>query len=810
MPKILAVDDRAINREFLVTLLGYVGHEVLQAADGAEALELARVHHPDLIITDVLMPVMDGVELADRVHDDASIAHTPIIFYTATYRVPEASVLAKSCRVAAVLAKPAEPQVILNAVSAALGTGPAPSLMPEQAAAPPSFLGATLPSYLRDLSELQHRLRRVLDEALEEERTERSTHLSDPIFVSYQTLGLRLAALLELGMVLSSKRDPQQLLDLSCGGAQDIMNCRRAIIVVLDADARRIHSWATRGLSDGVHAAVAAIDPRVGIFGEILASGNPHRVRNQDGPITTLGLPEFHPPIGSLLVVPLPLRSTASVCGWLCFSDRLGTDDFDAEDEQFAMTLAAQFALAYGNLVMYDEIQQHAAALEVEVAERRRAQNELAHRMTHDQTTGLPRFVLIEEFLRMALTDADARGGRVLVFYIDLDMFHIVNETRGREVGDRVLRKVAERLGEMVGSKGRIAHVGADEFLLALIEVDGVRTGDEFGQAIRRRIEEPMHEHDEKVYITCSVGVSCFPANGSEPQQLLRQAEAAMLRAKRQGRNSVRTFSNDQNEALQDRISLGPRLRDAIRDGQLVLHYQPQVSGPDWRVLGFEALARWQSPEFGLLPPKRFLQVAEDFGLLVDIGNFVLESACRQARVFLDADMEDFSISINVSALHMQRATFVDEVRAALAGWNLPAGCIDLELTEDMIAENVERMIDSMRELKAIGVSLSMDDFGTGYSSLSHLRRFPIDKLKIDQSFVHDITSDAGAANICRSIIALGHQLDMVVLAEGVENPAQARYLLDNHCDQFQGYHFGRPLPAASALKLLRQRHIRV
>jgi diguanylate cyclase (GGDEF)-like protein len=809
MAKILAVDDRAINREFLATLLGYVGHEVLQAADGAEALELTRAQHPDLIITDVLMPVMDGVELADRVHDDALIAHTPIIFYTATYRVPEASVLAQSCRVATVLAKPAEPQAILNAVAAALGTGPAPSLMPEQAAAPPSFLGATLPPYLRDLSELQHRLRRVLDEAVEEERTQQP-QASDPILSSYQTLGLRLAALLELGMVLSAKRDPQRLLDLFCGGAQDIMNCRHAVIAVLDADARRVHSWATRGLSDDVHAAFATIDPRAGIFGEILASGNPHRTRNLNGAIPTLGLPEFHPPIGSLLVVPLPLRSTASVCGWLCFSDRLGTEDFDAEDEQFAMTLAAQLALAYGNLVMYDEIQQHAAALEVEVVERRRAQNELAHRMTHDQTTGLPRFVLIEEYLRTALADADARGGRVLVFYVDLDMFQIVNETRGRDVGDRVLRTVAERLGEMVGGKGRIAHVGADEFVIALVEVDGVLSSDEFGQTIRARIEEPMQERDEKVYVTCSVGASCFPVNGTEPQQLLRQAEAAMLHAKRQGRNSVRTFSNDQNEALQDRISLGPRLRDAIRDGQLVLHYQPQVSGPDWRIVGFEALARWQSPEFGLLPPKRFLQVAEDFGLLVDIGNFVLESACRQARVFLDADMEDFSISINVSALHMQRATFVDEVRATLAGWDLPPGCIDLELTENMIAENVERMIDSMRALKAIGVSLSMDDFGTGYSSLSHLRRFPIDKLKIDRSFVNDITSDAGAANICRSIIALGHQLDMVVLAEGVENPAQAKYLLENHCDQFQGYHFGKPLPPATALNLLRQRYIRV
>jgi len=220
MAAILVVDDRAINREFLATLLGYVGHDVIEAADGVEAHGKARELRPDLIVTDVLMPNMDGVELADRVHDDPDIASTPIIFYTATYRVPEASVLAESCRVFAVIAKPAEPQTILDAVAAALGTGPAPVLMPQQAGAPPSFLGARLPSYLRELSELQHSVRRVLDEAVEEDGAEpRSDERHDTILASYQTLGLRMAALLELGLVIASERHPPKLLDLFCEGA---------------------------------------------------------------------------------------------------------------------------------------------------------------------------------------------------------------------------------------------------------------------------------------------------------------------------------------------------------------------------------------------------------------------------------------------------------------------------------------------------------------------------------------------------------------------------------------------------------------
>jgi diguanylate cyclase (GGDEF)-like protein len=804
MAKILVVDDRAINREFLSTLLGYVSHEVIEAVDGVEALALARREHPDLIITDVLMPNMDGVELADRVHDDPTIAGTPIIFYTATYRVPEASVLAESCHVAAVLAKPAEPQVILDAVAAALGTGPAPVLMPQQTAAPPSFLGARLPSYLRDLSELQQRLRRVLDEAVEEEH-DRPAHRVDPILSSYQALGLRIAALLELGMVISSERDPQKLVQLFCDGAQDIMNCRSAIIAVLDGDTNRLQNFATRGIPDASRGQMSSINPCAGVFGEMLVDGKPRHLRGNEHAATPT-LAALMPDATSVLAVPLPLRSTATVRGWLCFGDRLGAETFDDEDEQFSMTLAAQLALAHGNLVMYDEIQRHAAKLEVEIIERRRAQSELAHRITHDQTTGLPRFALIEEHLQIALAEAAIRLGQVLVYYLDIDRFHAVNETRGRTVGDHVLRTIAERLAELIGEHGRLAHVAADEFAIVLEETHEAFDAAAFGEAIRAACERPVLDGQEKIYVTCSVGVSGFPDNGKNPQELLRQAEAAMMRAKRDGRNSVRAFSNDQQQSLQDRLWLGPHLRGAIGDGQLVLHYQPLIRGNDWRVFGFEALVRWESPGFGVLAPDRFLQVAEEFGLIVDIDNFVLESASRQARSWLDAGFSDFSIAVNVSASHMQRADFVDDVRAALEGWDLPPSCIELELTENMTIENVERMIGTMHALKTLGVRLSLDDFGTGYSSLNYLRRFPIDKLKIDRSFVRDITTDSGAANICRSVVTLGHELGMVVLAEGVETAEQVDYLHENGCDEFQGFYFGKPVPAALAVPFLRNR----
>jgi diguanylate cyclase (GGDEF)-like protein len=805
MAKILVVDDRAINREFLSTLLGYVGHAVIEAVDGVEALAFARREHPDLIITDVLMPNMDGVELADRVHDDPAIADTPIIFYTATYRVPEASVLAESCRVAAVLAKPAEPQAILDVVAAALGSGPAPVLMPQQAAAPPSFLGARLPEYLRDLSELQQRLRRVLDEAVEEDRLERPER-NDSIVSSYQTLGLRMGALLELGLVLASERDPETLLALFCTGAQDIMSAASAMIAVLDGEERKIEARAARGIGDDGLERLAAIDPRSGLFADVLADGKPRRYDSRDA-IEAAGLGELIADAKSAIVVPMPLRSTAAVRGWLCFAGRLGADAFDEEDAQFGMTLAAQFALAYGNLVMYDEIQRHAAKLEVEIVERRRAQHELAHRISHDQTTGRPRFVLIEEYLRVAIAEAALRGARVLVYYVDIDLFHTVNETRGRAVGDHVLRTLAERLEELIGDHGRLAHVAGDEFAIVLEDQHAMFDALAFGEAARAAAEKPVLDGKEKVYVTCSVGVSAYPDNGRGPLELLRQAEAAMMHAKRDGRNSVRAFSNDQKQRLQDRISLGPQLRDAIGNGQLVLHYQALVAG-DWRVFGFEALLRWDSPGVGLLPPARFLKVAEEFGLIVDIDHFVLESAARQARTWLDAGFKAFSIAVNVSAVQMQRADFVEYVRATLARFDLPPQCIELELTENMTTENVERMIATMQALKAIGVRLSLDDFGTGYSSLNYLRHFPIDTLKIDRSFVHDIALDAGAANICRSVITIGHELGMHVLAEGVETSEQVDYLQRNGCDAYQGFWFGRPVPAEDAERVLCQRDL--
>jgi diguanylate cyclase (GGDEF)-like protein len=583
-----------------------------------------------------------------------------------------------------------------------------------------------------------------------------------------------------------------------------LLNCRYSAVGIVGAGGTQLQNFSARGLEESVQRQLATMSPTSGLLGRLATSEKPHRVFHDARNSTTLGLPPFHPSITSLLAVPIPSSSAALLTGWVYFADKFGSERFDDEDEHFATTLAAQIALAYGNLALYDESRQHAAKLEIEIVERRWAQDELAHRVTHDQTTGLPRFSLIEGRLQHALNRAQSHE-RVILLYIDIDSFHVINETRGQPAGDEVLRSIAARLVAACTDRGYVAHVAGDEFAVVLIDSQDVADQSSFARALKADVERPIQADEHPIHFTCCVGVSCFPQNGATAQELLRQAEAAMRRAKKNGRDSICVFGNEQKQAICDRKTLGLALDEAIRDGQLVVHYQPQISAIDWRVVGFEALLRWESPEFGLLPPGRFLGVAEDLGLMPAVDNFVLESVCRQARTWLDDSTTEFCMSVNVSSVQLQRPDFVERVSQTLAKWRLPARHIELELTEGAMIGNVERMISIMRALKSLGIHLALDDFGTGYSSLNYLRRFPIDKLKIDQSFVMDISSDASAAGICNAIIGLAHQLGMTVLAEGVETLGQVHYLRSNDCDQFQGFYFGRPTPAPAALEVIRQ-----
>ena len=441
----------------------------------------------------------------------------------------------------------------------------------------------------------------------------------------------------------------------------------------------------------------------------------------------------------------------------------------------------------------------HYVGIQSDLTERRQVEAELTFAANHDPVTRLPRFPILEAALAVQLED---EASRTSVLFIDLDRFHNINESMGHLIGDEALSIVADRMCAVLGGPGFLARFAGDEFVALCRDLDQPQVL-ELAERLRTAIGQPIEGDGYRLFLTASVGISHAPEHGHCATELLRRAEAAMTRAKRQGRDAVCEFSVSQMQELEDRLVLGGRIRDAIRLGELQLHYQPQLHTQTRVVTGLEALLRWNSPELGPVPPGRFIPIAESLGLMPELGLWVLDEACRQLRAWMDAGFGHFTIAVNFSALQLQRPDVVGEVSRSLAHHGVPADRLEIELTESSLMENVERVQGRLAEIKSLGVSLSLDDFGTGYSSLSYLKQFSLDKLKIDRSFVRDLPDDGNDAAIARTIIAMGHQMNMVVAAEGVETEAQAAFLSAIGCDELQGYLFARPAAAADIEALL-------
>jgi diguanylate cyclase (GGDEF)-like protein/PAS domain S-box-containing protein len=430
-----------------------------------------------------------------------------------------------------------------------------------------------------------------------------------------------------------------------------------------------------------------------------------------------------------------------------------------------------------------------------DITDRRRIEAELAHASSHDPVTGLPQHLLLGRALRGMLEDAMAP---VCVLVIGLDRFQGVNESVGHLAGDDVLRQLADRLQTVLAGQGQVARFAGDEFVVtaAGLSAEGANA---LAERLRAAVAEPVEGSDYRLLLTASVGISHSPDHGTDPNNLLRRAEAAMNQAKREGRDRVSAFSVEQMRGLEDRLVMGNQLRNAIRRGELELHYQPQYRAADHRLTGFEALLRWHSRQLGQVPPARFIPIAEALGLMPEIGEWVLDAACRQLRAWLDRGHRDFTVAVNMSAQQVLRPGLAAGVGAALQRHGVPAAMLDIEITESSFMENVWGVQRTLAELKALGVRLSLDDFGTGYSSLAYLKQFPIDKLKIDQAFVRGLPIDTADAAITRTIIAVAHELHMHVAAEGVETAAQAHFLATAGCDELQGNHLGPALPLQQA-----------
>jgi diguanylate cyclase (GGDEF)-like protein/PAS domain S-box-containing protein len=434
----------------------------------------------------------------------------------------------------------------------------------------------------------------------------------------------------------------------------------------------------------------------------------------------------------------------------------------------------------------------------LDISEQKISEQRISHLAHHDGLTDLPNRLLCLERLRMALQQAERLKTRVGVLFIDLDRFKNINDSLGHHVGDGLLRSVSKSLLKAVRIGDTVSRLGGDEFVVIL---NGVADVTEIAQIVDERLIPltlaPHQVDDNELFVSCSVGIAVYPDDGDDIDTLMRNADAAMYQAKSSGRNNAQFFTREMDLRARERLNIETELRHALERQEIRLFYQPRVDCRSGRLLGTEALARWQHPERGLIPPLQFIPIAEESGLIVPIGVWIIGEACRQQSAWRHQGVGDILISINISAAQLRDPELVPCLQSALLTWKVDPAKIELELTETLLMEDVPATIDLLNKLKALGISLSVDDFGTGYSSLNYLHRFPIDKLKIDKSFVSNMLADSNNLAITRTIISLGHTLGLKVVAEGVEHEEEARMLAAAGCDELQGYLFSKPLPAS-------------
>ena len=432
----------------------------------------------------------------------------------------------------------------------------------------------------------------------------------------------------------------------------------------------------------------------------------------------------------------------------------------------------------------------------IDITERKRAEEQVKRLAFHDALTELPNRLLFHDRLAMAIAQAARKPQRLAVLFLDLDRFKVINDSLGHSTGDELLRGVAERLRSCVREGDTVARLGGDEFTVLIAGLAADEDTLKVAHKILETIRLPFRIDDRELFVTTSIGVALYPTDGLDAETLVRNADTAMYRAKDQGRDHCQLYTPAMNSRALERLSLESRLRQALQNEELVVHYQPVVDLATGAVRGAEALLRWRHPELGLLPPSEFIPLAEASGLILGVGDWVLRRACEQMRRWHGRGFASLSVAVNLSTRQFLQADLVSQVTRALAESGLDAAALDLEITETNAMHNAEASIVTLAGLKAVGIRISLDDFGTGYSSLSYLKRFPIDSIKLDQSFVHDVTSDPDDAAIATAVIAMAHSLKLAVVAEGVETEEQLAFLRQHGCDRMQGHLFAPALPA--------------
>jgi diguanylate cyclase (GGDEF)-like protein len=443
-------------------------------------------------------------------------------------------------------------------------------------------------------------------------------------------------------------------------------------------------------------------------------------------------------------------------------------------------------------------IEAHKLAEQVETTK-----TQLHHLAHHDVLTGLPNRMLLQDRLSQAIELAHRQGTQLAMLFMDLDRFKHINDSLGHAVGDQLLQSVAQRLVSCVRHSDTISRQGGDEFVVLLSNIKHAEDAALSAQKILAALTAPHLIDQLELHVSVSIGISTYPDDGQDAETLLKNADSAMYHAKESGRNNYKFFEHEMNVRAVQRHAIEASLRRALERQEFVLFYQPKIDLHSHMIVGVEALIRWQHPEQGLVLPSQFISIAEDCGLILPIGRWVLREACLQARAWRQAGLPPITVAVNTSALEFSATDFLENIRTTLEETNLEPRYLELELTESVLMRDAEFTNSVLHALADLGVKLAIDDFGTGYSSLSYLNQFPIDILKIDRSFVRRMTSNPDNAAIVGAVIGLGKSLKLRVIAAGVETAEQCAFLLAQHCDEGQGYYFGRPVVAETLATLL-------
>ncbi|MQA64308.1 MAG: EAL domain-containing protein [Alphaproteobacteria bacterium] len=488
-------------------------------------------------------------------------------------------------------------------------------------------------------------------------------------------------------------------------------------------------------------------------------------------------------------------RASTSLTGVIELLDEVPIIILSSEDDQ-RLAVDALNAGAQDYLVR-EEVDGHALVRSVRYAmERKRTEQRLQAMLNYDTLTRLPNRELLLDRLTQSIATATRQESNVALLLLDLDRFKLVNESLGQDFGDKLLCRVAAEVQTCIGDSDTLARLGGDEFVVVLSGIRGAQDAAKAATKILRKLSTPFVIDGHEVFVTASIGISLFPNDGLDKNALITNADVAMYRAKEKGRNHFQFYASSMNAATVARMALENDLRRAVERNELVLHYQPQMKCASGEIFGFEALVRWQHPELGLIPPVRFIPLAEESGLIVPIGEWVLNEACRQNKAWIDSGGKPMIVSVNLSSRQLHQERILKTVTDALGSSGLDARYLALEITESCLMHDPDDAVVTLSLLHNMGISVSIDDFGTGYSSLGYLKRFPLDALKIDRAFISEVTENPEDAAIVRAILAMAHALRLKVVAEGVETEKQLRFLRKIGCDEVQGYLLSKPLPA--------------